>query len=331
MKEPLSKSRLIHWFIRSGFLLLLLYILSREIIWTDFVAFFLHLSFSVIFVCFLIEWGFFFVESWRIRVLSYGKFSIAVLLRTRLLSACVGNALPGFGSAEILRIFLLDRFRPDRKIETALLLFANRLYGLFALGPFIGLPLIFGAKLPFLSPIYIWFLAPVLTLLPFIPLIIRLRWGRRLIAGVERHSTGVIRAIFRKIFLSVLHHSEPKVWLRAVISSTITNAAVITQTWIIAYSFDIPLSFLEWSFYMPLVAVAAFLPVGFGAVGPQDAALISVAQLNGLPFEPFVALSLTLHLLHILSPTPGLFFIDDLKNIYKSFHNKISLKSKPRD
>jgi hypothetical protein len=100
-----------------------------------------------------------------------------------------------------------------------------------------------------------------------------------------------------------------------MMTSVATNLLVFLEFWLIGRSLNIDFGFSMWAFIVPLIAIASFLPIGFGPIGPQDASLVGIAKLFGKPPEVFLALSLCIHAIRIIGMTPGAFYLDDLQRL----------------
>ncbi len=274
--------------------------------------------------CLVLEWAFFLVESWRIRFLSQGLYSFSTILRSRFVSLILGYVLPGLAVTEVARVFLMDREVPGNKMKIAFLLLTNRLFGFLALAAVFALPLILH------WPHYVGIFGPkifafilicgLVSLLPGIVQITALRaWIARRMRKTEKKK---LYHFSRKIYLSLVQFTDRKRWVWVLLTSVLTNFIVIFEFWLIGNAVGSGIDFPTWCFIVPFIAVATFLPLGIGAVGTQDAALIAAASLLKVPVEPILAVSVAMHLLRYLGPLPGVFFVGDIVLLFRQFRKK---------
>jgi len=273
-------------------------------------------SLLAIALCVGAEMLFYALECVRIWALSNRYYGFNALWRSRLTSVLVGNFLPGSGGGDVLRIFLLDSVKPGRKFYTLLLVVTSRVYGLLAMGAILPVALYFVRES---LPVRVAINFPVAMLGCLIvasaPLIFVQRSSRRiLVRGVHRFH-GSWRSLARTLYLGTVTFARPRQWLVAITTSIATNLLVFLEFWVIGRSLDIDFGFSMWAFIVPLIAIASFLPIGFGPIGPQDASLVGVAKLFGKPPEVFLALSLCIHAIRILGMAAGTFYLDDLRRL----------------
>jgi uncharacterized membrane protein YbhN (UPF0104 family) len=140
------------------------------------------------------------------------------------------------------------------------------------------------------------------------------RFRRILVKGVHRFH-GRWRSLARTLYLGIVTFGKPRQWLVATTTSIATNLLVFLEFWLIGRSLNVEFGYSMWAFIVPLIAVASFLPIGFGPIGPQDASLVGIAKLFGKPPEVFLALSLCIHAIRILGMAPGMFYLDDLRRL----------------
>lgn len=263
--------------------------------------------------CVALELGIIAIESWRIRKLSRNIFSFSPIWRSRLLSLFSANFLPGLGAAEVVRYFILERSRPGHKLFLALLLLANRLYGFLAL-PALFLFALFLTNTPLPQPLA-HFVLPI-TLGSFVaitlPLYFRFRPLRYLSCRIVRGFRGKLRHIAFVVYRALRDFSTPSIWLMAMSTSIFTNFLSVAEMWLPASSLGVGLDFAGWALLVPLITLATFLPMGFGAIGPQDTAVALGAHLFHLPMEPFLATSIIIHGVRFVATLPGLLYLSDL-------------------
>lgn len=271
-----------------------------------------------------LEWAFYAVETFRIRVLSGNRYSLGAILRSRLLSVFAGNFLPGFASSELLRMLVLDKERPGNKIYLALLLLANRIYGLIGLAALLLIALIpKDSGLPVYMQDYRLQIATVCTAVLISPLVFHLRRVRRLMAGWVRRQSGRVRHFVRMFYLALVEFADTSHWAAALSTSALTNVMTVFAFWLIGNSIGLHASFFLWLVSIPLVTIATFLPIGYGAVGTQDAAMVMLSQFLGESPESLLAVSITIHLVRILGSVPGaLYYPDAIALIHSLRSNK---------
>ena len=244
-----------------------------------------------------LEWAFYAVESLRNRMFLGKGYPVLQIFRSRLLAAALGNCLPGLGAAEIVRIFVLDRLRPGNKVRVTLTLLGSRLYGLLGLLALVAIR------------------RPELSLLVFLPLGFGLRRVRLLVAALRPHLPRVLRSLYRRMYLSLRLLVDPRSWFVGILTSMATAAMIIGAHIVLAHQLGISIPLQDWFWVVPWVSLAAFVPVGIGAVGPQDAAWVMMAKQLSIPVESALALSLGIHAFRILGSLPGFVFWNDLWEI----------------
>lgn len=288
-----------------------------------------RIGISIFALCLCFEWLFILVESLRIRTLSQKKYPFSAIWRSRFSSALVGNFLPGLASGEVVRVFLLDRVHPGNKSRVALILFASRIYGFLALATLFLIPLInMSDGLPAGVKESRWFLLIICILALFSPLGFQLKFVRRICAGTWRRTNGTLRVILRTILLALCRFTNGKQWVFSLLSSSATNLFVVAEFWLLSHAVGLQVTFELWCFIVPFVAVFTFLPMGLGAVGTQEVALIGAAKVIGLPMEPVVAVSIAMHMIRYLGPLPGLLYLNELFSETKNMYRAISLRNK---
>ena len=259
-----------------------------------------------------LDWGFYLVETWRIRRLSLGRYRFGALLRARMVATLVTNVLPGMASGEVLRVFLIDRNRPGNKLYVGLLLLANRLYGVLALASLflIGFAVEHRQLPPFVAAHLPLLVGGCLLVLPT-PLWLRVRPVRAAMVRGIRRLRGRLKRVAYVVFNAIGHFCDPRRWAVALASSTLSNALLVLQFWVIGRAVGADLSLLEWTVCVPVAAFASFLPIGVGSVGPQDASIVVIGHLTGHAIEPLLAVSVLLHVVQIVGTLPGLLWIGD--------------------
>lgn len=255
-----------------------------------------------------LEWVFYSLESIRLQYLADRRYSFFDLFRSRILSVFVGNVLPGVASSEILRIFLLDRKAPGKKIFIGSVFLINRIYGLLALGLVFGvsLKLSHNANLRFPS-----FTSELAILLVFTPLLFSLRFLRKLFVGFLR-TQRFLQKPLKEVYLALQHSLSFKVWFLTIFSSVGTVAISSLQLYLLGMACGLILPFLDWVMTLGIVGVSSTLPIGIGVIGSQDSGFVLVSHLMGQPMELMVVVSLLLHLTRVFGSLPGVFFLKDI-------------------
>lgn len=275
-----------------------------------------EMSIATFAIAMLLDWGFYVVESWRLRRLSLRRYTFMALWRSRMAAGLVTNVLPGMASGELLRIFMIDRYRPGNKLYVGLLLLANRVYGLLALASLFlvafaidrqRLPTFVGAHL---LPIVIGCVAILPT-----PLLLRIRPVRGAMVRLIRRLRGRVKRIAYTVFNATGHFCDPTRWALALASSTLSNALLIGVFWVTGRAVGADLTLTEWAVCLPLAAFASFLPIGFGSIGPQDATFVIIGKLTGHPIERLLAASVLIHVIQIAATAPGLLYLSDTRAV----------------
>ena len=274
------------------------------------------MSLLAVALCVGAEMLFFALECMRLWALSNGYYGVKVLWRSRLTSLLIGNFLPGSGGGDVLRIFLLDSVKPGRKFYTLLLVLTSRAYGLLAMGAILPIAL-YSVRKSLPIELAINFPVAILgcLLLATAPLFFAQRGLRRLSREMRSSISRALAITARTLYLGMVTFAQPQQWLVAMTTSIATNLLVFLEFWLIGRSLNIDFGFSMWAFIVPLIAIASFLPIGFGPIGPQDASLVGVAKLFGKPPEVFLALSLCIHAIRIIGMAPGEFYLDDLRRL----------------
>src|SRR5262249_53580305 len=86
--------------------------------------------------------------------------------------------------------------------------------------------------------------------------------------------------------------------------------------WIIGRAVGAGLTLTEWAICVPIAAVASFLPIGFGSVGPLDATFVIVGRLTGHSIERLLAVSILIHIIQVVATLPGIPFLTDTRTVF---------------
>jgi uncharacterized membrane protein YbhN (UPF0104 family) len=262
--------------------------------------------------CIALEWVFYAIESWRIRALAGRQYPYRAIWRSRLLATAVTNVLPGMGAGEVIRIFILDRARPGHKVFIGLTFLANRLYGVLSAMTLllVALTLNIGGLASTSSsqaPLF----AGAAALLVTVPLAFRVPLVRKLIYSVLRRLHGGPRRLVRTLYRAMTRFSHPREWALALSTSLLTNLVVVCEFWLMGLATGLHMGLPMWIIIVSVSAFAGFLPVGFGSVGSQDASMALIGRIIGRPIEPFLAVSLAMHVVRIAGTLPGLLYMND--------------------
>lgn len=309
-------------------LALLLLIFGALFAFTDLGAIFERirlLSPSLALLCVGLEVSFYLVESWRVSELSQGRFPYFPVFRTRMATTFVGNFLPGGASSEVLRVLVLDSYRPGSKFFSALLLLSNRIYGLLSLGVILMLAL--GLSSHGLPEPLNRMQAPIVAIalaIVFAPLLMRFRAARYGLARLVRRLPGKLRSVGTKALMALFRFSSVRSWSIALGTSTLTSLLMVAQNYLLSRNLGVDIDFLTWAVWTPLIATATFIPLGVGALGPQEAMMALMAKSTGQNLEALLGLSFSLHAIRILGSVPGAFFLSELQ----PFMAKLSKKNR---
>jgi hypothetical protein len=260
------------------------------------------------------EFAFYAVESFRLKSLSQKRYPANIFFKSRLVSGLVSNFLPGLGVGDVVRVLMIDAHRPGHKFYLLLLILASRLYGLMSLAVLLFIPFVFGISVfADLSSMMRGLFALICVLVAAAPLIFITIRMRRLLSGIYRQlKQKRLKALLRTIYLALARFGLPKVWFMATTTSVLTSAIVVVQYWIVAKGMGLGLDLTVWMITVPLVSIVAFLPIGFGAFGSQDAGLLLASQILQQPAEVFLAISAVIHASRICGTLPGLLFCRQL-------------------
>lgn len=256
---------------------------------------------------------FYAIESVKLLYLGSFKYSFSLILKSRFLTAFLANFAPGLIVGDVLRVFILDRYRPGNKLHVASMLVSSRLYGVLPLALILPVSALLNPRLvdQFKLPLILGCVC--LGLIAWIsPLFVGYRWSRRIVFSSYRFSSvGVVRNLIRKIYFSFRIFGTRRNWLVASGTSLATTLIVIAEFWILSRALGLGVSFSEWALIVSVVSVVTFLPIGIGAIGSQDAALAMMASLFGQSLESFIAVSLLMHIVRIIGTLPGAVFVGE--------------------
>ena len=294
---------------RTIALLLLLAIIAATIDFRHLLSILSQLSWPVLWALLALEYLFFLVEAMRLSRLFAGSYSLAYLLRSRLVAGVVGSSLPGGVGTEIVRALLLQKRHPLGLLKVLAILAANRVYGLLGFLLFIGgVLLLFGQNFA-AKAVYVGvFIALAAVVLPFC---LQLRLVRRSLVFLLRKAP-VGRGFLRMLYLTLRRHTGLRSWLMVLGSSALGSGLMVGQMILVGRALGIELDFSTWTVIAFLSGVAAYLPLGIGAIGPQDFSLVMIARWLGQSSEAFVGISLLLHGVRLVSLLPAVLWMNDI-------------------
>jgi hypothetical protein len=300
--------------LQIAFLSLLVAVIARDFDVAKFKAALSSVGVLPIVACFAIDVGFVTVESVRILVLSRHAYAFWLIFRSRYLSALISMVLPGLAAGDLVRVFLMDRAKPGNKAGILALLLGNRLYGLLCLVSLGVVALAQPAGASLLAKAQGWGTAIIVAGLVALTSPLWTHWSvvRRACEWLLARMPELVAGPATRAFHALLGMTSLRQWLFAIATSTITNLLVVTEFWIVSTAAGLTISFAEWCLFVPFIAVATVLPLGIGAVGTQEAALLAVSRLAGIPFEPLLLVSAAMHVVRIGGTLPGFAFYGDL-------------------
>jgi hypothetical protein len=300
------------WLIKLGFLLAISVAIARDFDAATFTSALRAIGIAPLIACLGIDTLFFVVETFRLVFLSDGAYGFGLLLRSRYLSALIGVLLPGLAASDLVRVFLVDRERPGNKAGILVLLLGNRLYGVVSLVSLGIIALSQPAGAAFLQRAHGW--GPVGALgvaLLTAPLWMQWQPIQRLCASLLRGLPSFAAGPASRAYGALTAMTSFRHWLVAIVTCTFTNVLVVCEFWIVSRAVGAGVSFAEWCLFVPMVALATMLPLGIGAIGTQEAALLAASRLSGVRFEPLLLVSFAMHLVRIGGTLPGLAFFSD--------------------
>ncbi len=308
-------------FLKIIFFFVVLYLIITLTDWESFLSALSSLSFFYLFLSVVLEWGIYFLESLRLNRVSGQMFSVGVLWRSRLSSVFMGNFLPGLAASEVLRTALMVKGDKQKITPATLLVLSNRIYGL------LGLLLLFIVSFCIFShdesiqiPSYYIFLMSVFILL--VPLFSRIKFLRKLfLIGIRKMKWKKPR---KQIFLgyqSILLFFSGRNYLWGLLLSFISNAIIIARIYLVAKNL-VPLSFLDWCIYFPLISILTFLPLGYGAIGTQEMGFLWLANRFGLESAPFILISSIIHIIRFLGGSIGILYYREYKDVIQLIKKK---------
>lgn len=302
----------------------LLLVFAHQMEWHQFIEVLKGTRLELVGFALMVEWVFFAVESFRIRELAGRLFSWGLIFKSRILSLFINTILPGLLSGEIVRVMLLSQKIKGKKLYTLNLLLINRLYGLLALTVVYGIGyLIYSpSNIPLLPTeiAHLAFFGGAIAI--FLPLWFSWRPFRRVLAPAIAGLKGRFSRILKTVYLATVQFSTPRRWLIGISTSTVTNFLAVGQVYLLSLAIGIDDGWVFWSVVLPLIAIASFIPLGFGAVGSQDAAMLLVANALGKPAEGYIAISVLLHLTRVLGCVPGVFYMGQVTTMLKDLRRR---------
>ena len=317
--EPATKSRVgarrvAMVALQLAFLTALVSVIARDFDAAKFTTALKSVGVLPILACFAVDAGFVGVESFRILVLSRRAYAFWLIVRSRYLSMLMSMVLPGLAAGDVVRVFLMDRSKPGNKAGILVLLLGNRLYGLLCLVSLGIVALAQPAGASLLAKAQGWGPAVVAAGLVALTLPMWTHWTvvRRVCDGSLARLPKLFAEPATRAFTALLGMTSLRQWLFAVATSTMTNLLVVTEFWILSTAAGLNISFAEWCLFVPFIAVATVLPLGLGAIGTQEAALLAVSRLAGIQFEPLLLVSVAMHVVRLGCSLPGFAFYGDL-------------------
>ncbi len=314
-------SRKLSLLIRLGLLVLFVALLYRFTNLRLLVSTLARISLGTFAACALLELAFYALESWRIQVLAGGTYSYRAIWRSRLLSALVSNFLPGMSSGELVRVFMLDTHRPGNKLNVALLLLANRLYGVLTLAALLLVSLLISRTQMSDTlrgrSLVVGFGLLVGLALPLA--LVHTRPVRGAMLKAIRKMDGKFRHIGTAFYLSIARFGAPRRSAFAIATSAVTTLLAVALFWLLGHAVGLELGPARWMLCVTMAGFSSFLPIGFGAIGPQDAGMALFAKLSGAPIESLLAVSLAIHVSRIAGTLPGLFYLHDAGPLLSGF------------
>ena len=292
-------------------ILLLTYIFSQQK-WGEVIKSFECFSIWVFFVGLSIDWIFLTIDSFRLHLLSNKAYPVSLLLKSRLTTLLLANFMPGQLSGELLRVFLIDQFRPGRKLFLTLILLVNKVYGLLSVIFLFAVIYLFDSSFIVISKSVII----IMILSFFIPLILNFKISQRAVLFILKNMSRFVRKFLLRFYLAIKKFSAPSIWLKVSLLCILSTLLAVFQTWILSESLNLNIPFSEWVLYTTFIFTLTFLPVSFGSFGTQDAGFFILAGYLGLRNEPFIAISITLHFFRIASALPSLLWIGEVNSVF---------------
>jgi hypothetical protein len=306
------KRAVVLWAVKLAFLAVVAAAIARDFDVAKFTAALGAMGALPFIACFAIDVLFFVIETFRLVFLSRRAYPFWLLLRSRYLASLIGTILPGLAATDLVRVFLIDRARPGNKAAVLVLLLGNRLYGLLSLVSLGIIALLQPAGESLLGHAHGWLpVSAIGVVLLTLPLWLGLGPVQRLGAAVLRRLPPWPSGIASRAWDALVAMTSVRQWSFAIVTCTATNLLVVCEFWLLSRAVHVPMSFGQWCLFVPFVAVATMLPLGIGAIGTQEAALLVASRLAGVPFEPLLLVSAGIHLVRIGGTLPGLAFSSD--------------------
>jgi hypothetical protein len=300
------------WLAKLAFLALVAFLIGRNFDVARFRSAISGVGLLPLLAALAVDVPFYLVETARLVYLSGGAYPFGVLLRSRYLSALIGTVLPGLAAADLVRVFLIDRTHPGNKTGILVLLLGNRVYGLISLVSLGIVALSQPGGETLLGRAHGWLpVSAVSVAVLTLPLWIRFAPFQRLCLALVGKLPDALARPGSRALEALLTMTSVRQWLFAIVTCTITNLLVVCEFWLLGGAVHVPVSFAQWCLLVPFIAVATMLPLGIGAIGTQEAALLAASRMIAVPFEPLLLVSAGMHLVRIGATLPGLAFSRD--------------------
>ena len=226
------------------------------------------------------------------------------------ISSFIGTFLPSSLGIDVLRSYSMSRFIRNTH-DSVSTVFVDRLLGVLAL-IFVVLTGVLLVRFSFVDNIYrfVITIAVVLFLL-FGGIIV----SRHLILLLEKFliwlkvDAGRYIDLLHRIYDSIIEFKNNKFALfRVFLVSIVFQFSRIAITWCVGLSFGINLDVKYWIIIVPLVTLAAMLPLAVGGIGIREGAFVFFFTKLGVPFETAFLLSIIIFLFAVFNTIPGLIF-----------------------
>jgi hypothetical protein len=261
----------------------------------------------IFFACIALEMLFYALDSTKIWLFMEKKMSFSILMKSKLVALLGGNFLPGIVSGDVLRVVLVCGGSLNKVKTLAVALVASRVYS------FCGLSVL--VVVYFLGRYYIYSFLEVFLFLALgacfisIPLCWQFRFFKKRIFALT-HFLRVSRKNFKTFNRTLNSYSSFSYWSKGTSLSMFSNFICVFQFYLISMKVIPEMAFLDWCIQVPIIALSTFLPIGFGAVGSQDFAMVSLASINQINVESMLGVSIVMHAARFVVSLFGLIYLN---------------------
>ncbi len=314
-------------FVKAGISLLLITILVFRIEWQDVWGHLREINIWLIVVCIGLQILVYLIGTRRwalllaLHRLGHRFKDLAVMY---LIGALFNNLLPSSSGGDLLRAYFVYKQKHGIAIAVSPI-FTERVIGLVTL---IGLAAIAVSIVQTSHPVAETFktLLPVLFAISVLCLV--LIGHRKTYRPVHRffQRWRRVKAVDAILHIAEANHrylNEPRVLIRLVALSLILQGIEIVLFYLLGYGVGADLEIGHYMVVVPLLFVAAALPITIGGLGVREAAAITLFGLHGMAEEHAATVMVLFLVVLLVTSLPGLYFFLRMKG-HKDFLTQAS-------